>query len=126
MQRWLVCAALISGAWLLHTWFCEWMIREPLPEHYLFIGGWYEDKQFRTNSAEAWGIRSEMLVDQTAAFMLGIILPLAMIATTAFLALGARHARRLRLGQCVHCGYNLRHNFAAGCPECGWNRGDKP
>ena len=31
-------------------------------------------------------------------------------------------ANRLRRGLCPDCRYNLRKNFAAGCPECGWNR----
>jgi len=32
-----------------------------------------------------------------------------------------RYNRRLR-GQCIMCGYDLRGDLAAGCPECGWNR----
>jgi hypothetical protein len=32
--------------------------------------------------------------------------------------------RHLRLGRghCPACNYDLRADFAAGCPECGWNR----
>jgi hypothetical protein len=29
---------------------------------------------------------------------------------------------RLSLGHCPECGYDVRHDFAAGCPECGWGR----
>lgn len=31
-------------------------------------------------------------------------------------------ARRARRGVCTACGYDLRADFAHGCPECGWNR----
>ena len=34
-----------------------------------------------------------------------------------------RYDRRLR-GQCAICGYDLRGQPDAGCPECGWNRAD--
>jgi len=33
-----------------------------------------------------------------------------------------RRARRRKHCWCVRCGYDLRDNFDAGCPECGWNR----
>jgi hypothetical protein len=29
---------------------------------------------------------------------------------------------RRRRGRCPACGYDLRKDFDAGCPECGWNR----
>ena len=32
-----------------------------------------------------------------------------------------KHIRRKR-GLCVVCGYDLRGNLPAGCPECGWRR----
>ena len=32
-----------------------------------------------------------------------------------------RHVRR-KCGRCITCGYDLRGDLAAGCPECGWNR----
>ena len=32
-----------------------------------------------------------------------------------------RHLRH-RHGRCLKCGYDLRGDLAAGCPECGWNR----
>ena len=33
-----------------------------------------------------------------------------------------RASRRRRRGHCPRCGYDLRHDLASGCPECGWNR----
>jgi hypothetical protein len=36
-----------------------------------------------------------------------------------------RRAVRRRRGHCVRCGYDLKCDFTAGCPECGWNRESK-
>jgi hypothetical protein len=33
-----------------------------------------------------------------------------------------RESGRLRRGCCIACGYDVRYDFAGGCPECGWNR----
>ncbi len=33
-----------------------------------------------------------------------------------------RRRSRRRRGHCVQCAYDLRGDFAHGCPECGWNR----
>ncbi len=40
-----------------------------------------------------------------------------------FAWLDVRCLRRRRSGRCTRCGYDLRSDFARGCPECGWNRG---
>lgn len=47
------------------------------------------------------------------------------LLTLVFFAFGGtgKAVRRAR-GQCPNCGYDLQHDFAAGCPECGWNRPD--
>ncbi len=46
-----------------------------------------------------------------------------------FVALfGVRDARlwlRVRRGLCPKCAYDLKGDFAGGCPECGWNRAGK-
>ncbi len=34
----------------------------------------------------------------------------------------ARRMIRRRRGHCIKCGYDLRGDFSAGCPECGWRR----
>ena len=31
---------------------------------------------------------------------------------------------RRRRGRCPKCAYDLRHDLATGCPECGWRRSD--
>jgi len=36
--------------------------------------------------------------------------------------LGLRWLIRLKRGRCPKCGYDLRGQLEAGCPECGWNR----
>ena len=36
-----------------------------------------------------------------------------------------REASRMRRGCCVACGYDVRYDFVGGCPECGWNRGER-
>jgi hypothetical protein len=33
-----------------------------------------------------------------------------------------RRNLRCRRGYCIQCGYDLRGQYVAGCPECGWNR----
>ncbi len=33
-----------------------------------------------------------------------------------------RRAIRRKRGLCINCGYDLRNDFSAGCPECGWRR----
>lgn len=35
----------------------------------------------------------------------------------------SRREIRRRRGRCLKCGYDLRGEYDAGCPECGWNRG---
>ena len=45
------------------------------------------------------------------------------------LTLGPFTARRIirhRRGHCIKCGYDLRGDLSAGCPECGWQREDVP
>lgn len=37
-----------------------------------------------------------------------------------------RRQTRLERGQCPSCRYRLGEAAAAGCPECGWNRGSTP
>jgi len=33
-----------------------------------------------------------------------------------------RRMIRRKRGHCIKCGYDLRGDFSAGCPECGWRR----
>lgn len=46
-------------------------------------------------------------------------------ALLALVWMALRATRRLirrRRGRCVHCGYDLKHEYASGCSECGWNK----
>lgn len=55
-----------------------------------------------------------------------------LIGDTAFFAViwsvvlgvppACRGSYRRRRGLCPRCAYDLRHDLATGCPECGWNR----
>lgn len=48
-----------------------------------------------------------------------------LVNATLILTLLARwrtEERRRTRGLCPTCGYNLRHQFIGGCPECGWGR----
>ncbi|MCH8260894.1 MAG: hypothetical protein IIC46_11885 [Planctomycetes bacterium] len=38
----------------------------------------------------------------------------------------ARRFMARRRGHCIKCGYGLRGEMSAGCPECGWRREDVP
>ena len=37
----------------------------------------------------------------------------------------ARRMIRRKRGHCLKCGYDLRGDYSAGCPECGWRREEK-
>lgn len=56
----------------------------------------------------------------------GFIADTAVLATCVLAVLVAssfiRSRGRRRRGHCPACAYDLLHNFASGCPECGWNR----
>ncbi len=49
--------------------------------------------------------------------------PLVWILTVSFLKM--RRVIRRKRGLCVKCAYDLRGDFSAGCPECGWRRAEK-
>jgi len=57
---------------------------------------------------------------------LGLIINTALYSVLWYLLLlslvQARRLFRRRRGRCPRCAYDLRHDLAAGCPECGWNR----
>lgn len=51
---------------------------------------------------------------------------LVFLLFAVIIAFGPRRWWRRRRGRCVRCAYDLRHDFARGCPECGWNRTAAP
>ncbi len=50
----------------------------------------------------------------------------AAILWLPFAPLQLRRYVRAKRGHCLECGYDLRGDFATGCPECGWRREDVP
>ncbi len=53
---------------------------------------------------------------QTTHFFVPLWLPLLVVAAATILAF--RHDRRFAPGHCQKCGFDLRHNYAIGCPKC--------
>ena len=61
------------------------------------------------------------VLDRTlVSFSIGWMTCPAIIATALLLAGSIRRRKRLRSGQCVQCGYDLRASSGV-CPECGMN-----
>ena len=52
----------------------------------------------------------------------GFIANSLLFAALFLLPIGVRWLHRRRRGRCTACGYELRHRYEDGCPECGWNR----
>lgn len=48
----------------------------------------------------------------------------AALAGVWFVVGAVRRAMLRRRGRCVHCGYDLRHDYGSGCSECGWDKPD--
>ena len=48
----------------------------------------------------------------------------AAILCLPFAPFQLRRYVRVKRALCIKCGYDLRGNFSAGCPECGWRRED--
>ncbi len=46
----------------------------------------------------------------------------SVIWASPMLFFASRRAIRKRRGRCPACGYDLRRDIDAGCPECGWRR----
>ncbi|MEE9128699.1 MAG: hypothetical protein V3T84_01680 [Phycisphaerales bacterium] len=46
----------------------------------------------------------------------------ALILSVPFAPFTLRRLIRRKRGHCIKCGYDLRGDFSAGCPKCGWRR----
>ncbi len=55
-------------------------------------------------------------------FAINTISYAALLWLLFFGSLTARRIIRRKRGHCIKCGYDLRGDFSAGCPECGWQR----
>jgi len=86
---------------------------------------------YALTSDNVWRIHGELGVGQTHSLPL-LPWPMHSLLDSLFYAaiwgaifFGFTTARRLiraKRGRCPRCGYDLRGNLDAGCPECGWNR----
>ncbi len=67
-------------------------------------------------------IHGRFMTSRTTHLFVPLWIPLLLVGAPTTLAF--RRDRRLAPGHCQTCGYNLRGEFFAGCPECGWQRED--
>lgn len=65
-------------------------------------------------------ILTGVLVNAGLIFLVLLALRLALLTPLK----PARQLLRMQRGVCLRCGYDLRYNFAGGCPECGFMRGE--
>ncbi len=73
----------------------------------------------------AWAIRAyahdmSLAVEWFQISGVRYVVPLTLLSLLA--ALSGAGLRRVGDNTCSRCGYDLRGNLDAGCPECGWNR----
>jgi hypothetical protein len=120
-QRRLVACGLVLAAVLLHVNLCEWKFRsvarpyDGTARRYRQqpIGGWSNESTLYR------GLVSDTDVDLADAVVFGIVAPMGLMMTLAYLWMGWRREARVRRGLCAACGYDLRGREAGPCPECG-------
>jgi len=82
------------------------------------------DNPVRTQAPGAFAFSSEFLPLRPIfpGFLVNTLFYAAMWFGIFFGVAALRRFIRKRRGRCVKCGYDLRGDVAAGCPECGWGR----
>ena len=65
-------------------------------------------------------IHGRFITSRTTHVFVPLWIPLVLVAAATILAF--RFDRRFAPGHCQMCDYDLRGDFSAGCPECGWQR----
>ena len=65
-------------------------------------------------------IRGRSKPSRTTHVFVPLWIPLLVVAAATILAF--RFDQRFAPGHCQMCDYDLRGDFSAGCPECGWQR----
>ncbi len=73
-----------------------------------------------SNDVQEWGLLP--LRPLLIGFALNAIFYALILWLLARGLLVLRRVIRRKRGHCAICGYDLRHDFAIGCPECGWRR----
>ena len=68
------------------------------------------------------GLLAQRSVERSTAIIAGVVVPLTLVALTAYILLGWREDGRRRVNRCPKCGYDLRGTKSphlGRCPECG-------
>ena len=65
-------------------------------------------------------IRGTFITSRTTHIFVPLWIPLLSVGGATIWAF--KHDWRFAPGHCQTCGYDLRHNYSTGCPECGWRR----
>ena len=122
-QRRLVFISLLVAAWMLNVLLCDWHYRYWPTRSGFHRIACYRHKEDASGRRTNTGLAARYGIDGGIAAVLGVVLPLGLLAADAYLLLGWRHAARLRKGCCPQCGYDLQGLPPdRKCPECGWNR----
>ena len=70
---------------------------------------------------ERWARRLPV-VPLASGLIFNTLLYSALLWLLTFGPFAVRRFIRDKRGRCIKCGYDLRGDFSAGCPECGWRR----
>ncbi len=106
-QRILIAIALPLLALILHITMCEWEL--------------LNKGRFGNDLLAFWGrgLFVQRSSTHVSAVVLGILVPLTLLAVDGYLILGWRFQRAVAQGRCPHCGYDLSGTDHTQCPECG-------
>jgi hypothetical protein len=100
--------------------FATHLASQPL-EHMTEYAQWVREGRTHVARSLPWGY-----VRNSVAITMAFILLIACLDWMLSRLLRWRDGRVMRRGCCPKCGYLLRYEFSAGCPECGWRREVRP
>ena len=106
-QRILIAIVLPMLAFILHITMCEWEL--------------LNQGRFGNELLAFWGrgLFGQRSSTHLSAVVLGVLVPLTLLAVDGYLILGWRFQRAVARGRCPHCGYDLSGTDHEACPECG-------
>jgi len=123
----LIIGLLLIGA-CLHFGLCDWTLSRNLGRQNSDLALLATSQPFRDGQGqelkydlgrEYRGLLTSHGVSRTEGLVFGVAAPMATVLYAVYLALGWRRSRRITLGLCAHCGYDLRGAETSKCPECG-------